>query len=197
MNFFVKNFLTLANRFMWSSRTVTRTAPHIRDANNVQRLWNTFVFASIPAWLVGMWSLGHQTNIAIADFQLESVPGWRAWVLNQAGIGFDPYSMVGCAIHGMLYFFPVFFTALLTGAFWESLFATVRRQRVDEGLLANAEAVRGRPATPVSYAGVARRSTVGAGAPGVGVTPGVGAGAPGVGVAPGNAGVPVNRVGVR
>lgn len=77
-------------------------------------------------------------------------------------------------------------------------------------LVASAEAVVGRPASPVSYAGVARRSTVGAGAPGVGVTPGVGvgapgpgatpgvgAGAPGVGVAPGNAGGPVNRVGVR
>ncbi|MCU0579920.1 MAG: hypothetical protein MUF69_10305 [Desulfobacterota bacterium] len=73
-----------------------------------------------------------------------------------------------------------------------------------------AEAIVGRPATPVSYAGVARRSTVGAGAPGVGVTPGVGVGAPGVGVAPGvgigapgpgvapvNLGGPVNRVGVR
>jgi len=86
---------------------------------------------------------------------------------------------------------------------------------------ASAEAVVGAPATPVSYAGVARRSTVGAGAPGVGVTPGVGVGAPGVGVAPGvgapsvgvtpgvgvgapgvgtqpaNRGGPVNRVGVR
>lgn len=83
------------------------------------------------------------------------------------------------------------------------------------GLVATAEAVVGRPATPVSYAGVARRSTVGVGAPGVGVTPGVGAGAPGVGapgvgVAPGvgagapgpgveagNRGGPVNRVGRR
>ena len=90
-----------------------------------------------------------------------------------------------------------------------------------------ARAVVGAPATPVSYAGVARRSTVGAGAPGVGVTPGVGVGvgAPGPGVAPGvgapgpgvtpgvgvgapgvgvtpnpgvaNVGGPVNRVGVR
>jgi len=84
-----------------------------------------------------------------------------------------------------------------------------------------AEAVIGAPATPVSYAGVARRTTVGVGAPGVGVTPGVGVGAPGrgvtpgvgvgapgpgvapgvgapgVGVAPGNRGGPVNRVGVR
>jgi hypothetical protein len=92
------------------------------------------------------------------------------------------------------------------------------------GLAATAEAVVGRPATPVSYAGVARRSPVGVGAPGVGVgapgvgvgapgvgvgapgvgapgvgvAPGVGAGAPGVGVTPGvNAGGPVNRVGVR
>jgi hypothetical protein len=86
------------------------------------------------------------------------------------------------------------------------------------GLVASAEAVVGRPATPVSYAGVARRSTVGVGAPGVGVAPGVGAGgvggpASGVGVLPGagagqagvgysggvgvNLGGPANRAGVR
>jgi hypothetical protein len=88
------------------------------------------------------------------------------------------------------------------------------------GLMATAEAVVGRPATPVSYAGVARRTTVravtpGVGAPGVGVTPrpGVGGPASGVGVLPGagagqagvgysggvggNLGGPVNRVGVR
>ena len=79
-----------------------------------------------------------------------------------------------------------------------------------EYLVATAQARLGRPATPVSYAGVARRTTVrvatpGAGAPGAGVAPGVGA--PGVGALPGagagragvgaNAGGPVNRVGVR
>lgn len=90
-------------------------------------------------------------------------------------------------------------------------------------LIASAEAVVGAPATPVSYAGVARRTTTravtpGAGAPGVGVAPGVGAGgvggpASGVGVLPGagagkagvgysggvgtNLGGPVNRAGVR
>jgi hypothetical protein len=73
-------------------------------------------------------------------------------------------------------------------------------------LVAEASAVVGAPVTPVSYAGVARRSTVGVGAPGVGVTPapGVGVGAPGVGVTPApgvntpaNRGGPVNRVGRR
>lgn len=53
-----------------------------------------------------------------------------------------------------------------------------------EYLVGTAEAVIGRPATPVSYAGVARRSTVGVGAPGVGA-------------APANRGGPVNRVGRR
>ena len=92
---------------------------------------------------------------------------------------------------------------------------------VVDGLVPVAEARFGRPATPISYAGVARRTTVravtpGLGAPGVGVAPGVGGvGGPasGVGVLPGagagqagvgysggvgvNLGGPVNRVGVR
>ena len=74
-----------------------------------------------------------------------------------------------------------------------------------DGLVASAEARVGRPATPVSYAGVARRTTVrvatpGVGAPGVGVLPGVGAGQAGVGYSGGvgvNLGGPVNRVGIR
>jgi hypothetical protein len=84
-------------------------------------------------------------------------------------------------------------------------------------IVAEAQAVVGAPVTPVSYAGVARRSTVGVGAPGVGAapvpgvgapgvgtTPGVGVGAPGVGATPApgvntpaNHGGPKNRVGVR
>ena len=71
------------------------------------------------------------------------------------------------------------------------------RPNLNGGLIATADAVVGRPATPVRYAGVARRSTVGIGAPGVGVMPGVGVGAPGVGAAPMNRGGPVNRVGRR
>jgi hypothetical protein len=74
----------------------------------------------------------------------------------------------------------------------------------EQGLVSTANAVAGRPATPVSYAGVARRSTVGV-APGVGAG-GAGGPASGIGVAPGpgagqagapNMGGPVNRAGAR
>jgi hypothetical protein len=51
-------------------------------------------------------------------------------------------------------------------------------------LMSTAEAVVGVPATPVSYAGVARRTTVSVATPGAGV-------------APANLGGPVNRVGAR
>ncbi|MGD8358414.1 MAG: RnfABCDGE type electron transport complex subunit D, partial [Lysobacterales bacterium] len=130
-----ENFGILARRFVLSSHTVTRAPPHIRDANNVQRLWNYFVIASIPSWLIGLWSLGHLTNLAIADFALDPVPGWRAVMLVKMGIGFDPHSIMACVAHGALYFLPIFIVALLVGAFWESLFAAVRGKRVDEGLL--------------------------------------------------------------
>ena len=135
MKTFSRSLATLLHRFLWSSHTVTRVAPHVRDANNVQRLWNYFVIASLPAAVIGMWSLGHQTNLAIADFQLTEVPGWRAALLQWLGVGFDAHHIGDCLAHGFLYFLPIFLVALLTGAFWEALFATVRDKRVDEGLM--------------------------------------------------------------
>lgn len=128
-------FVIMADRFFRSSPAVTRSGPHIRDANNVQRVWNYFVIASLPAWLIGVWSLGHQTHLAMADFQLESLPGWRGWLLSKSGIGFDAFSVLDCFIHGLLYFLPIFAVALLTGAFWQSLFCVLRRKPPDEGLL--------------------------------------------------------------
>jgi hypothetical protein len=63
---------------------------------------------------------------------------------------------------------------------------------VRNGLTSTAQALIGRPLTPMSYAGVARRTTVRLATPGVGRV-GVGYSG-GVGM---NLGGPVNRVGVR
>lgn len=100
------------------------------------------------------------------------------------------------------------FILATAGLFWNGeIWPTAER-----GMVSSAEALVGRPATPVSYAGVARRTTVrvatpgvgagGVGGPasGVGVLPGAGAGQAGVGYSGGvgvNLGGPVNRVGVR
>ncbi len=132
----IGSLFSMADRFLYSSSAITRSGAHIRDANSVQRLWNYFVIASLPAWLIGLWSLGRQINLAIAQLQFDTVPGWRGWLLERAGIGFDAFSMVDCVAHGLLWFLPIFLVALTVGALWEALFATLRRKRLDEGLLA-------------------------------------------------------------
>jgi Na+-transporting NADH:ubiquinone oxidoreductase subunit B len=128
----------MAGRFLFSSSAVTRSGPHIRDANSVQRVWNYFVVASVPAWLVGIWSVGRQTNLAIAQLQLESISGWRGRLLESAGIGFDAFSVQDCLAQGLLWFLPVFLVALSVGAFWEALFARLRHRAPDDGVLAAA-----------------------------------------------------------
>ena len=138
MKAFSDSFRIMIDRFLWSSHTVTRTAPHIRDANNVQRMWNYFVVATIPALLIGLWSLGHQTNLALADLHIHNPTGWRAAFLTWTGLGFSPFDIWACLVQGLLFFVPVFLTALVVGAFWEALFARFRKRRVDEGLLVTA-----------------------------------------------------------
>jgi Na+-transporting NADH:ubiquinone oxidoreductase subunit B len=130
-----RGLFQLLDRFLYSSPTTTIGAPHVRDANNVQRLMNNFVIATLPCWLIGLWNLGEQTNFAMAQMGLEAAPGWRGAVMAALDVGYDSHDVAACMFHGLLYFLPIFVTVLLTGAFWESLFAQRRRRPVDEGLL--------------------------------------------------------------
>jgi Na+-transporting NADH:ubiquinone oxidoreductase subunit B len=134
-------FAVQIRRFAFSAPGVTHGAPHIRDAMSIQGVWNSFVVASIPAWIVGVWSVGRQINLALAQLGA-SDPGafgtqsWREWLLVQSGFGNDPFNALDCWAQGLLWFLPVFFVAIVIGAVWEALFARMRRKPVDEGLLA-------------------------------------------------------------
>jgi Na+-transporting NADH:ubiquinone oxidoreductase subunit B len=125
----------LLDGFLYSSPATTSGAPHVRDANNVQRLMNNFVIATLPCWLIGMWNLGEQTNLAMQQVGMLAAPGWRGWLLSALGVGYDPLDIGACLLHGLLYFLPIFAVALLAGTFWEAVFAHQRRRPVDEGLL--------------------------------------------------------------
>lgn len=123
------------DRFLYSSPSRTTAAPHIRDANNVQRLMNNFVVASLPCWLIGTWNLGEQTSFAMNAIGMESLEGWRGQFVEFLGIAYDPASIGASFLIGSLYFLPILLVALVTGAFWEALFAQQRQRPVDEGLL--------------------------------------------------------------
>jgi Na+-transporting NADH:ubiquinone oxidoreductase subunit B len=128
--------LQLLDGFLYSSNATTSGAPHVRDSMNVQRFLNTFVVASMPCWFVGIWNIGEQTNLAMQVMGIVAAPGWRGGLLELLNVGYDPRSIGACLVHGFLYFLPIFAVALLTGAFWEVLFAQQRNRPVDDGLLA-------------------------------------------------------------
>jgi Na+-transporting NADH:ubiquinone oxidoreductase subunit B len=127
--------LELVDQFLYSSSRTTAGSVHVRDGANTQSLLNSFIVASLPCWLIGSWNLGTQTNLAMARFGVEAAPGWRGWLLEVTGAGHDPASIVGSFLHGQLYFLPIFVVALVTGAFWEAVFASQRRRPVDHGVL--------------------------------------------------------------
>ena len=126
----------LFDGFLYSGNTTTVAAPHVRDGISTQQLMNTFVIASIPCWIFGMWNLGEQTNFAMEVVGMEAVPGLRGEIIAFFGTGYDPDSISANLLHGLLYFLQDFAVALLTGAILVALFAKHRQQPVGDGLLA-------------------------------------------------------------
>lgn len=132
----VRPWLLMLDQFLYSSADQTRSAPHVRGFTSVQGLLNDFVIATIPCWLIGLWSLGHQSNMVVAELNLATLPGWRGEMIGALGIGHDPGNIAACFFLGLSYFLPVFLVALLAGWTWEAIFSTVRRRPLSEGLLA-------------------------------------------------------------
>jgi Na+-transporting NADH:ubiquinone oxidoreductase subunit B len=123
----------MVDTFMYTPSSVTRSAPHLRDAIDLKRVMTFVVIAAMPPALIGMWNVGFQANTAMIDLGVASAPGWRGTVLAALGIGYDPNSIMQCFWHGFLYFLPIYVVTLAVGGFWEVVFAIVRNHEVNEG----------------------------------------------------------------
>ncbi|MGI9342060.1 MAG: NADH:ubiquinone reductase (Na(+)-transporting) subunit B [Gammaproteobacteria bacterium] len=128
--------IEILDRFVFSTGATTVAAPHVRDGNNVQRLFNTFIIATLPCWLIGLWNVGLQTSLEMAELGLATLPGWRGEVLEAIGVDYDAGSLIDCFTIGLLYFLPIFVVTLVVATFWDVVFSTVRRRSLDEGMLA-------------------------------------------------------------
>jgi Na+-transporting NADH:ubiquinone oxidoreductase subunit B len=125
----------MVDTFLYTPKDVTPSAPHVRDAIDLKRVMTYVVIAVLPCALFGMYNIGLQANLAMADMGLFAIEGWRGAVLATMGIGYDPDSIMACFWHGFLYFLPVYIVTLAVGGFWEVLFAIVRNHEVNEGFL--------------------------------------------------------------
>lgn len=123
--------------FLYTPGTVTKSAPHIRDAMDLKRVMITVVVALIPCVIMALYNTGLQAFIAIQKMGIspEQVPGWRAWILRSVGLSFDPNCILSCFVYGALYFFPIYIVTLAVGGTAEVIFAIVRRHEVSEGFL--------------------------------------------------------------
>ena len=119
--------------FFFNASTVSPTAPHVRDASDLKRVMTFVVIGVFPCTLMALYNTGLQANTSMAGLGIDSVPGWRGFLLEGLGIGYDPASLWACMWHGLLYFLPIYIATLVVGGLWEVLFAAVRNHEINEG----------------------------------------------------------------
>ncbi|GAB5435766.1 NADH:ubiquinone reductase (Na(+)-transporting) subunit B [Falsiruegeria mediterranea] len=122
----------MVESFIYTPKTVTTAAPHARSYVDMKRIMTYVVIATIPCILMALYNTGYQTNLAIAEF---GASGWRAWIIETLGIGFNPANPFANMMHGLLYFLPIYIVTLVAGGIFEVVFATVRGHEVNEGFL--------------------------------------------------------------
>ena len=119
----------------YTSKTVTSVAPHARSFVDMKRIMTYVVISTIPCVLWAFYNTGLQTNMALSKLDIESLSGWRIFLLQLTSIGLNPNSIFANMVHGSLYFLPIYLTTLIAGGICEVLFATVRGHEVNEGFL--------------------------------------------------------------
>ena len=112
---------------------VTHGPSHVRDTLDLKRMMVTVVLALIPCILVAMYNTGYQANIALADGA--SALGWRGWVMDVIGFGYNEINPLACMFHGALYYVPILLVTFIVGGHIEVLFSVIRRHEVNEGFL--------------------------------------------------------------
>ena len=122
----------MVESFLYTPKTVTTAAPHARSYIDMKRIMTYVVMATIPCILMGMYNIGFQVNTAIETL---GSTGWRVWILETTGIGFNAANPMVNILHGALYFLPIYITTLVAGGIFEVIFATIRRHEVNEGFL--------------------------------------------------------------
>jgi len=117
--------------FLYSPADVTRTTAHVRDGIDLKRIMITVWFAAFPAMFYGMYNLGFQSNLILAEGG-GVMNDWHAPVVGWLA-GNDPTSLWDCFWFGAVYFLPIYIVTFVVGIAWEMLFAIRRGHEINEG----------------------------------------------------------------
>ena len=98
---------------LFSTDERTHSGPHIRDSVDVKRVMILVVIALIPCYIFGAMNVGYQMAMALGQSS----------------------TIQENLMNGAIKILPIIAVAFASGAFWELLFAVVRRHPVSEGFL--------------------------------------------------------------
>jgi len=98
---------------LFSSDERTSSAPHIRDSIDIKRVMILVVLSLIPCYIFGALNIGYQNSLATGINRL--------WLAN--------------LFFGAKVILPIIIVTFIAGAFWEILFAIVRKHEISEGFL--------------------------------------------------------------
>ncbi len=118
--------------FLYRPNSVTKSTAHVRDGIDLKRVMITVWVCTFPAMFYGMYNVGFQANLIMADMGIMSVPGWRGDFI-ELFAGYDPNSIWDSFWHGAAYFIPIYAVTFIVGGLWEVWFAIKRGHEVNEG----------------------------------------------------------------
>lgn len=98
---------------LFSTDKQTEFAPYIRDSIDIKRVMILVVIALVPCYFFGAYNIGYQSALAEGIQRSWSQNMWLGWKT----------------------ILPILITTFIAGAFWEVLFAVVRKHEINEGFL--------------------------------------------------------------
>ena len=108
---------------------------HVRDGLDLKRLMLTVIVALVPCIAMAFYNTGYQAALAI-EGGAESLDNWQSAVFfDMLGMQASSTDVLGCAVHGALYFIPVYVAGLAVGGLCEVAFAVIRKHEITEGFL--------------------------------------------------------------
>ena len=118
---------------LYTPGTVTKSSTHVRDRIDLKRIMILVWMMTFPAMFWGMYNVGNQAAIALADGYALS-DAWQVGLFQLLGgdLGADA-GWLTKMWYGACWYLPIYAVTFIVGGFWEVLFATGRKHEVNEG----------------------------------------------------------------
>ncbi len=122
----------MVDTILYTPGEVTVSASHVRDSADLKRVMTTVWWCAFFPMFAGMYFVGLHANIAMDQMGVESLAGWRGWIVELIA-GYDADSWWDCLVYGAVFYIPIYLVTFVAGGIWEVLFAIKRGHEVNEG----------------------------------------------------------------